>query len=124
MTSRKLSDKPVGVIGSGNFGTAIANILAENCNVLIHVRDEKSFKAIGETREHRKQTIHPNVTPTFSMEEIGSKCDVIFPIVPSAYFRSMMRDLSPHLKPYHILIHGTKGFDLKLKPGQTIDTME
>lgn len=124
MTSRKLSDKPVGVIGSGNFGTAIANILAENAQVLIHVRDEKSFKAIGELRSHRNQIINPNITPTYSFEEIGSKCDVIFPIVPSAYFRSMMRDLAPHIKPYHILIHGTKGFDLKLKPGESIDTYD
>lgn len=123
MTSKKFSDKPVGVIGSGNFGTAIANILAENSNVLLHVRDEKSFKAIAEARLHRHQSILPNITPTFSMEEIGSKCDVIFPIVPSAYFRSMMRDLAPYLKPYHILIHGTKGFDLNLKPGESIDNM-
>jgi glycerol-3-phosphate dehydrogenase (NAD(P)+) len=26
------------------------------------------------------------------------------------------------LRPYHILIHGTKGFDLNLPPGKTIDT--
>jgi glycerol-3-phosphate dehydrogenase (NAD(P)+) len=31
--------------------------------------------------------------------------------VPSDSFRSMMKRLAIHLKPYHILIHGTKGFD-------------
>jgi glycerol-3-phosphate dehydrogenase (NAD(P)+) len=36
----------------------------------------------------------------------------------------MMKTLAPFLKPYHILIHGTKGFDLKLPKGQTIDTVE
>lgn len=51
------------------------------------------------------------------MEEVGQKCDVIFPVIPSAGFREVMRNLSPFLRPYHILIHGTKGFDLNIDPG-------
>jgi glycerol-3-phosphate dehydrogenase (NAD(P)+) len=35
----------------------------------------------------------------------------------------MMRQLSPHLHPYHILIHGTKGFDISLPEGQTLETV-
>jgi glycerol-3-phosphate dehydrogenase (NAD(P)+) len=46
---------------------------------------------------------------------------VIFPIVPSTRFRSMMKNLSPHLHPYHILIHGTKGFDIKLPKGTKLE---
>ena len=48
---------------------------------------------------------------------IAEQCDIIFPIVPSAHFRSMMKELSPHLHPYHLLIHGTKGFDVTLPEG-------
>src|SRR6188768_3652268 len=33
----------------------------------------------------------------------------------------MSRDLSPHLHPYHILIHGTKGFDIKLPKGTSLE---
>ncbi len=36
----------------------------------------------------------------------------------------MMQDLSPFLHPYHILIHGTKGFDIKLAPGETLETVK
>src|SRR5690349_16515022 len=108
MTSKKLFDRKVGVIGSGNFGTVIANILAENSHVLLSVRNEKTFEAIRKNRQHRGQALHDHVTPTLSIEEVARECEVIFPIVPSLHFRSMMKDLSPFLKPYHILIHGTK----------------
>jgi glycerol-3-phosphate dehydrogenase (NAD(P)+) len=35
----------------------------------------------------------------------------------------MMKKLSPYLHPYHILIHGTKGLDITLPKGQTIETV-
>lgn len=122
MASKKLFDKRVGVIGAGNFGTAIANILAENSNVLQYVRDMETVKAIAEAKLHRGQVMHANITPTRSLEEVARECDVIFPIVPSPHFRTMIKELSPFLKPYHILIHGTKGFDLNLPKGKTIET--
>ena len=122
MTSKKLSDKRVGVIGSGNFGTAIANILAENSYVIQFVRDHATLQSILEKKEHRGQSVHPNISHTVSLEEVANTCEVIFPIVPSIHFRKLMKKLSPFLKPYHILIHGTKGFDLNLPPGKTIET--
>jgi glycerol-3-phosphate dehydrogenase (NAD(P)+) len=36
----------------------------------------------------------------------------------------MMKKLSPHLHPYHILIHGTKGFDIQLPKGETIESIK
>ena len=43
MTSKSLSekDKPIGVIGAGNFGSVIANLLARQRNVLLYARNEK-----------------------------------------------------------------------------------
>jgi glycerol-3-phosphate dehydrogenase (NAD(P)+) len=68
--------------------------------------------------------MHDNITPTNDLAMMAGQCDVIFPIVPSAHFRSMMRQISSHIHPYHILIHGTKGLDVTLPEGQTIDTMQ
>lgn len=124
MTSRNLSDKPVGVIGAGNFGSAIANILSSQTKVLLYARDEKVVAHIREKKENRGHTLNDNVTPTNDMAFLAKNCDVIFPIVPSAHFRGMMKNLSPHLHPYHILIHGTKGFDIQLPEGQTIESMK
>lgn len=122
MTSKNLSDtRPIGVIGAGNFGSAVANLLARHRHVLLYARDEKVIKRIVQTRENRGHSMHKNVTPTSDLQLLARECEVIFPIVPSSHFRSMMKKLSPHLHPYHILIHGTKGLDITLPKGQTIE---
>jgi glycerol-3-phosphate dehydrogenase (NAD(P)+) len=124
MTSKSLSDaRPIGVIGAGNFGSAIANLLARHRPVLLYARDEETVKRIHNTRENRGHKIHKQVTATTDLKHLARACEVIFPIVPSSHFRSMMRKLSPHLHPYHILIHGTKGLDITLPKGQTIETV-
>ncbi len=108
----KNSSRPVGVIGAGSFGTAIANLLAKNTgNILLYVRDPAKWEEIKATRISSGQQLSDKITPINSYDELG-ECHVIFPAVPSSAFRKMMQDLSPHLRPYHIIIHGTKGFDL------------
>lgn len=123
MISKSSSEKPVGVVGAGNFGTVIANILARNRKVLLYARSEKVLKHILDKRENRGYKIHKNVLPVNDMAYLASQCDVIFPMVPSEHFRTMMKKLSPFLHPYHILIHGTKGFDIKLPRGQTVESV-
>jgi glycerol-3-phosphate dehydrogenase (NAD(P)+) len=122
MTLKNLSnEKPVGVIGAGNFGSAVSNLLAVHRNVLLYVRDEKTMARILEKRENRGHKMKKNITPVNDLAVLARECDIIFPIVPSSHFRSMMRKLSPHLHPYHILIHGTKGFDISLPKGQELE---
>lgn len=123
MTSRHISEKPVGVIGAGNFGTAIANILAQNRKVYLYARDEKVVAKILTTHENRGQRIDDHVEPVNNLGYLASQCDVIFPIIPSQHFRAMMKQLAPFLRPYHLLIHGTKGFDLQLPKHTTIETI-
>ncbi len=123
MTSKSSSDKPIGVIGAGNFGSVIANIIARNRKVLLYARDEKVMQRILDKRENRGHKMSKQIIPTNDLEYLASQCDVIFPIVPSQHFRSMMKKLSPYLHPYHILIHGTKGLDITLPKGQTIETV-
>ncbi|CAN5487266.1 NAD(P)H-dependent glycerol-3-phosphate dehydrogenase [soil metagenome] len=124
MNLRSSSDKPIGVIGAGNFGTVMANIIAMNRQVLLYARDEDVVKKMLHKKVNRGYKMHKNVLPTNDLEYLASQCDVIFPIVPAAHFRSVMKKLAPYLHPYHILIHGTKGFDIKLPKGETIETVK
>lgn len=124
MTSKKSLNKPVAVVGAGSFGSAIAKLLSEQSEVLLYSRDSATIKKIAETRENRGNKFGPNVTPTGDLSYIAGACDVIFPIVPSSAFRSVIQQLSPYLNPNHILIHGTKGLDLKLPKDQTLDSMK
>ncbi len=55
--------------------------------------------------KNRQITFNPRMTPNCWLKE----CDVIFPVVPSESFPEMIQKFSSYLRPYHILIHGTKG---------------
>lgn len=106
------NNKPVGVIGAGSFGTAISNLLSHNIEVLLYSRQKDLVERINKEHRHLNIDLSEKITATNNLEEIAQKCELIFPIVPSTNFRAMMQNLAPFLRPYHILIHGTKGFDL------------
>lgn len=121
MGSKSTSRETIGVIGAGSFGTAIANILAENdARVILYIRDPEKTKKIAKERVSSGQKLHENIEVTNTLEEVPQQCEVIFPMVPSANFRDMIIKLAPHLRPYHVLIHGTKGFDLFVPGKQKI----
>ncbi len=123
MNSKSTSREIVGVIGAGSFGTAIANILAENSSdVVLYVRSKEKAEKIAKIRESSGQKLHDNIEITNELEEIANRCEVIFPMIPSANFRDMIITLSPFLKPYHVLIHGTKGFDLFVPKNEKISS--
>lgn len=116
MALKNISDKPVGVVGAGSFGTAVANILAENSHVLLYARKPEVIEQIQEEQKCGEVPLHPRVKATGDLEMLANACDVIFPVVPSANLRTVIRNLSPYLHPYHILIHGTKGLDIQIPP--------
>lgn len=119
-------NKPIGVIGAGSFGTAIAELLAQKTKVFQYSRNKELVASINEKNYNSslERTLPKNIIATNSLEEVAQKCTLIFPIVPSDSFRSMMRNLSPYLYPYHILIHGTKGFDIKNLSEEDLDTQK
>lgn len=112
MSNPESSKATVGVIGAGSFGTAIANLIALNNPVLLYTRNPELVEKINTTYRHLHVRIHRNVEATDDLSRIGKNCALIFPIVPSISFRAMMKNLSPYIGPAHILIHGTKGFDI------------
>lgn len=118
------SNRPVGVIGAGSFGSAIANLLAENRQVLLYERNRKYVAQLNSERKARGFDLHPNIRLADSLEQIASDCYLIFPAVPSHYFKEMIIDFSPHLRPDHIMIHTTKGlhceFDMDSADAKTI----
>jgi glycerol-3-phosphate dehydrogenase (NAD(P)+) len=118
MTLKAISDHPVGVIGLGSFGTAIANLLSRNSRVILYGRNPDFVKKIQAERVCSGQRLDDNIEVTNDLADLAGKCEVIFPIVPSNSFRDLMKNLSPFLRPYHMMIHGTKGLDVQIKSGR------
>lgn len=106
------SNRPVGVVGAGSFGITVANILAKKVQVILYARDVNQVADMNTSRMARGVRLHPNIVATNEIKEVGMMCDVIFPVISSQGFRSAIKSLSPYLRPYHILIHCTKGLDL------------
>ena len=117
MGSETREKKPVGVIGAGSFGTAVANLLAENQEVFLYSRRREVLDEILNKGQNAGQLTHPRVKPTNDPEELANRCTLIFPIVASKNFRETLQAFSPFLTPRHILIHGTKGLDVILPDG-------
>ncbi len=108
--------KTVGVVGAGSFGSAIGNLLARNVDVLLYSRQPELVETINSRHTNFGVTLSPRIRATSHIEEVAAHCRLIIPVVPSTGFRDMMRRLGPHLRPYHMLIHATKGFDLHHTP--------
>lgn len=121
MAYTNTSDKaPVAVIGAGSFGTAVANLLAENGKVYLYSRRQDAVDIINTERKNNGQDMHVNITATNNMQEITDNCYLLFPSISSDAFREVMQGMSSYLRPDHIIIHCTKGFDIKLEKGKSI----
>lgn len=114
-------EKPVGVVGMGSFGTAIANMLAEKSNVIAFVRRSEVEDEINQKHQVDGLDIHPNIIGTQDPEFLCSSCNTIFFMVPSSAFQEVIRSFSPYLYPYHLVIHGTKGLCLDLPQGKKLE---
>ena len=119
MKGKQSSRNVVGIIGAGSFGTAIANLVAVNNPVLLFSRNKELVDQINDSHRHLNQDLNSNIKATNDLSHVGKSCKLIFPVVPSESFRAMMKALSPHVSPAHILIHGTKGFDIVKDLSQT-----
>ena len=104
--------KPVGIIGAGSFGVAMAKLLQSNTDVVIFSRKPETVEKINTTHRHYDTDFSSRVRATNSIADICESCRLIMPMLRSENFRTTMQGFSPFLNPMHIIIHGTKGLDL------------
>jgi glycerol-3-phosphate dehydrogenase (NAD(P)+) len=104
--------KKVGIIGSGSFGIAIANLICKNRDVLIYSRKNENVDSINHNHKVKEYALDPKIIATNDASFFAASCELIFPIVPSEHFRKVIKEFAPYLRPYHFMVHGTKGLDL------------
>ncbi len=106
----------VAILGGGNFGTAIANIVAKN-GYLTHLwmRDEQQVAdciAHGENRRYLPgHPLEVQLAPTADFAEAVARSAVCFVTVPSASFREVSEQLATFTRPQDILVSATKGIE-------------
>lgn len=107
--------QPVAVLGGGSFGTAVANLLAENgVGVKQWMRDPEQAEAMRTNRENPRYLkgvkIHPGVDPVNDLLATLQACELIFVALPSSALRSV---LAPHAQLLRgkMLVSLTKGIE-------------
>jgi len=106
---------PIAVLGGGSFGTAIANLLAENGRYVLHwMRDPQQAQAIRLTRENPRYLkgikIHPSVEPVTDLNATLSVCQLIFVALPSSALRQALQPVAELLNG-KLLVSTTKGIE-------------
>jgi len=104
------------ILGAGMFGTAIANILAENGHLVrLWSRDEAQANAIRTDRENVRSLpgypVHEAVEPVSDLAVALDDAEVCFVSVPSKAFREVVRLAAPHLSPETMVVSTTKGIE-------------
>lgn len=106
----------VAVLGGGSFGTAIANIMAENNHdVRLWLRNKERADEIN------TQHVNSNYLPDYALShnlkastDLAASvtgCDIVFVSVPSKSSREVARELAKTIQPNTIVISTTKGIE-------------
>lgn len=107
--------QPIAVLGGGSFGTAIANLLAENGHdVRLWMRDPEQAESIRKERQNPRYlkgvTILPRVEPVTDLGQTLAACELIFVALPSSALRNALQPYAGALAG-KLLVSTTKGIE-------------
>lgn len=107
----------ISVMGSGTFGCALANHLAnKGFDIRLWGRDDSITRSIFETRclPHSlgEEELNKNINMTFNLDEALSGSEVILLVVPSVAIRVVCEQIKPYYKD-QIIVIATKGLEDK-----------
>jgi glycerol-3-phosphate dehydrogenase (NAD(P)+) len=107
--------QPIAVLGGGSFGTAIANLLAENGHsVRLWMRDAAQAESIRTHRQNPRYlkgvTVLPAVIPVTDLGQTLADCRLIFVALPSSALRQALSPFAAQLAG-KMLVSTTKGIE-------------
>lgn len=106
----------VTVLGGGSFGTAIANIVADNGHrTYLWMRDPASAAETQSGRENKRylpgHRLADGLEVTAELERAVSQSDLVFVSIPSHSFRAVTRQIAPLLRADAMVVSTAKGIE-------------
>lgn len=106
----------ISVIGAGSFGTAVAAVAAHCGNeIVLWAHDPNVASEINQTGHNPiylpSIALDQRVRATSSLAEAVAFSDVLFMIVPSHHYRSVLAQIRPHLRREAAIVSATKGIE-------------
>ncbi|MGQ7958224.1 NAD(P)H-dependent glycerol-3-phosphate dehydrogenase [Pseudomonas sp. SP16.1] len=107
--------QPIAVLGGGSFGTALANLLAENGQrVLQWMRDPEQAEQMRQSGENPRYLkgvkLHPGIEPTCDLAGVLQRSELVFVALPSSALRDALQPVAGLLAG-KLLISTTKGIE-------------
>ena len=107
--------QPIAVLGGGSFGTAIANLLAENGHsVRLWMRDPEQAEIMRTQRQNPRYlkdvTLLEQIDPVTDLGQTLDDCELIFVALPSVALRQALSPFAERLAG-KILVSTTKGIE-------------
>jgi len=106
------------VVGAGAFGTTLATILAKaGRHVLINMRHQEQADEIN--KEHTNERymkgfrLPKKLVADTDLHAAVKKTDIVLMVVPSKFFRPVARSLGEVIRGDQVLLHATKGIQVK-----------
>src|SRR5690606_9485307 len=106
----------VAILGGGSFGTALANIVADNGHeTCLWLRNAERAAEINQrhcnSRYLPELPLNPALSASTDLPGMLAGRDVVFMAVPSHSCRAVARDVAAYLNPGAILVSTTKGIE-------------
>lgn len=115
---KTINTKRVAVIGAGNMGTTLANLLANNGHE-IRIWDVNQHVLAEIDEKHTNSLFLPgtilsrNITPFVEIQACIHHADLILIVVPSKYVRATVRLFAKFLTERQIIVNCAKGIEEK-----------
>ncbi len=120
----------VGIVGLGNFGSAIGNLIANNgFEVLGWERSDKVVNEINQLHQNNKYlpeiALHQRLSATLNLEEVLESSQVVFVAIPSVFIYNTLEPYTKKLPVGMLLVNLAKGIDAEsgLTAFQTISCL-
>jgi glycerol-3-phosphate dehydrogenase (NAD(P)+) len=112
-----MSSIRVAVLGGGSWGTTVAHLCAHNAPTTLWARDDQTVERINTHHENHRYlegyALHEGLRATTEQAEALRDADLLVVGVPSQAFRSTLRDVAPHVRPWIPVVSLTKGLELE-----------
>jgi glycerol-3-phosphate dehydrogenase (NAD(P)+) len=107
----------IGVIGGGAWGTALAQVAAENGETLLWAREPEVVEAINAYHENRLflpgVPLDPAIRATGDLAELAA-CDALLVVTPAQHLRAALAGLPPLAIPLVLCAKGMEESSMKL----------
>ena len=108
----------IGILGSGSWGTALAQVLSDNGNdVLIYGVVSSEIEDIN--KNHKNSAffgdvpVNDNIRATLDISEIENYNDFIVIAVPTRFITSVLESVKPYVSKNTVIVNVSKGFEQK-----------